>query len=172
MIECQFCQTSHVANTIFCDECGHCLLSEEDRATDPLDIAAIGWVGETTPNPQSASSFQQDNKSLTIHLKIGARKREVEIPLHKTISLGRLDPASDVFPEIDLTSDGDLAKSVSRRHAGIFIQGGAIVVEDLASINGTFINGQRLAPYLSEALSDGDILQLGRLLIEVKIQNS
>lgn len=86
--------------------------------------------------------------------------------------MGRLDPASNVFPEIDLTPDDDLTKSVSRRHAAVFKQGGAIVVEDLASINGTFINGKRLAPYLPEALSDGDILQLGRLLIEVKIQNS
>jgi len=46
---------------------------------------------------------------------------------------------------------------------------GTVVVEDLGSINGTFINGKRLAPYLPEMLNDGDSLQLGRLLIEVKL---
>lgn len=170
MIECQFCQTSHVANTIFCDECGHCLLDEEDRTTDVLEVEAIGWTGKTTQHRQPVLPLQQDNRLLIIHLRIGPNKREVEIPLCKTISLGRIDPASDVFPEIDLTPDGDLAKSVSRRHVGIFIQNGAIVVEDLASVNGTFVNGKRLAPYLPEPLHDGDVLQLGRLLIEVRIQ--
>ena len=43
------------------------------------------------------------------------------------------------------------------------------MVEDLGSINGTFINGKRLAPYLPEALHDGDQLQLGKLLIEVEL---
>ena len=171
MIECQFCQTSYVANTIFCDECGHYLLDEADRETVPLDTPEISWRGGTTYSHPIASSSQQDVKLLTIRLIIGPGKREVEISLNKSINLGRLDPASNVFPEIDLTPDDDLTKSVSRRHAAVFKQGGVIVVEDLASINGTFINGKRLAPYLPEALSDGDILQLGRLLIEVKIQN-
>jgi pSer/pThr/pTyr-binding forkhead associated (FHA) protein len=172
MIECQFCQTSHVINTIFCGECGQYLLGETDRETVPLDTPEISWKGGTSHNYSIASSSPSDIKLLTLRLKMGLGKREVEIPLNKIINLGRLDPASNVFPEIDLTPDDDLTKSVSRRHAAIFKQGGAIVVEDLASINGTFINGKRLAPYLPEALRDGDILQLGRLLIEVKIQIS
>ena len=44
------------------------------------------------------------------------------------------------------------------------------MVEDLGSINGTFINGKRLAPYLPEVLSHGDQLQLGKLLIEVELR--
>jgi pSer/pThr/pTyr-binding forkhead associated (FHA) protein len=59
---------------------------------------------------------------------------------------------------------------VSRRHARILKQGGMVVVEDMGSINGTFINGKRLDPYLPEVLNDGDILQLGKLKIEVKIR--
>ena len=170
MIECQFCHTGHVANTIFCDECGHCLLTEVDRETVPLDSGEIGWTGGTIHHHPLAGASQQELKLPILRLKIGAGKRVVEIPLHKAIHLGRMDPASNAFPEIDLTFDDEFAKSVSRRHAGIFIQGGAVVVEDLASVNGTFINGKRLAPYLPESLNDGDILQLGRLLIEVKIK--
>jgi pSer/pThr/pTyr-binding forkhead associated (FHA) protein len=40
----------------------------------------------------------------------------------------------------------------------------------LGSANGTFINGKKLVPYLFESLNDGDLLQLGTLLIKVKIQ--
>jgi hypothetical protein len=170
MIECQFCQTRHVANTIFCDECGHCLLGEVDRETVPLDSGEISWTGGAIHHHPLASPSQQEIKLPILRLKIGSGKREVEILLNKAIHLGRMDPASNSFPEIDLTFDDDFSKSVSRRHAGIFIQGGAIVVEDLASVNGTFINGKRLAPYLPEVLGDGDVLQLGRVLVEVKIQ--
>jgi len=46
-----------------------------------------------------------------------------------------------------------------------------VVIEDLGSINGTFVNGKRLAPYLPETLSNGDIVQIGRLLIEVELRS-
>jgi pSer/pThr/pTyr-binding forkhead associated (FHA) protein len=56
---------------------------------------------------------------------------------------------------------------VSREHACIYQRGNAIEVEDLASTNGTLLNGKRLSPYLSVPLKDGDQLQLGKLQIEV-----
>jgi pSer/pThr/pTyr-binding forkhead associated (FHA) protein len=36
-------------------------------------------------------------------------------------------------------------------------------------VNGTFINGKRLDPYVPEVLKDGDTLQFGTLLAEVKV---
>jgi pSer/pThr/pTyr-binding forkhead associated (FHA) protein len=93
------------------------------------------------------------------------------MPLEKiTYIMGRVDPVSNVFPEIDLSNDGALAKSVSRRHARILKQSDNLFIEDLGSINGTFVNGKKLDPYLPEILSDGDRLQLGKLPIEVKIR--
>lgn len=170
MIKCQFCQTTHVANTIFCNECGHYLLDQVNRETDPLDASGIGWVGGTIDSPQTALSVQNFSRPPIIHLKIGHEKREIKIFLDKFVSLGRVDPEANIFPVIDLSAEGALGKSVSRRHAGISFQSGTIIIEDQASINGTFVNGNRLAPYLPETLSDGDLLQLGRLLIEVRIE--
>jgi hypothetical protein len=169
MIKCPFCQTPHVDNTLFCSECGTYLLEDDKRGTDPLGTSEIGWVGDAADDPDAQGRFQGTGP-LSIRLNIGDRKRELEIPLNKAIHMGRLDPASDVFPEIDLTDDGGLEKGVSRRHARILKREGTVVVEDLGSINGTFINGKRLAPYLPEVLSDGDSLQLGRLLIDVHLR--
>jgi hypothetical protein len=169
MIKCPFCHTPHVDNTLFCSECGTYLLEDDKRGTDPLGTGEIGWVGDS-PEDSDAQSRFQGTGPLSIRLNIGEHKREVEAPLNKAIHMGRLDPASDVFPEIDLTEDGGLEKGVSRRHARILKREGTVVVEDLGSINGTFINGKRLAPYLPEVLSDGDSLQLGRLLIDVKLR--
>jgi pSer/pThr/pTyr-binding forkhead associated (FHA) protein len=144
-------------------------LEDDRRGTDPLGTDEIGWVGEEE-DEQDASPHIKGTGPLSIRLKIGENEREVEASLSKAVHLGRLDPASDVFPEIDLTNDNGLEKGVSRRHARILKREGTVVVEDLGSINGTFINGKRLAPYLPEVLSHGDQLQLGKLLIEVELR--
>lgn len=49
---------------------------------------------------------------------------------------------------------------VSRRHAHVFIKGGAPFVEDLGSTNGTFVNGERLGASALE-LKDGDSVAFG-----------
>jgi pSer/pThr/pTyr-binding forkhead associated (FHA) protein len=167
MIKCPFCQTPHVDNTLFCSECGTYLLENDKRGTDPLVTGQIGWMG--AEEEIGLVKSPEGTGPQGVRLKIGERKRLLELPLNKAIHMGRLDPASDVFPEIDLTDDGGLEKGISRRHARILKREGAVVVEDLGSINGTFINGKRLAPYLPETLVSGDSLQLGRLLIEVEL---
>ena len=95
--------------------------------------------------------------------------RELEVPLTKPVRLGRIDPRDGVYPDVDLTCDMAMESGVSREHACIFRRGSTIEVEDLASTNGTTLNGARLAPYLPVPLSDGDQLELGKLLIEVSI---
>ncbi len=168
MIKCPFCGTTHVANTLFCSECGTYLLEDDQRGTDPLGTDEIGWVGEGEEGADDSPNAKGTGP-LAIRLRIGDHAREIEAPLNKAVHLGRLDPASDVFPEIDLTNDNGLEKGVSRRHARILKREGTVVVEDLGSINGTFINGKRLAPYLPEVLHSQDQLQLGKLLIEVEM---
>jgi hypothetical protein len=168
MVTCSFCQIDYVANTIYCSECGHYLLEDHKRETDPLDTQTKGWAGDVEGKAKSAS-FYMDTHPVAIRLKIGLGGREVEIPLNRSIHLGRLDPVLDVFPEIDLSQEGELARSVSRRHATISKHGDIIVVEDTGSVNGTFVNGKRLDPYLPEIMNNGDLLQLGKLLIEIEI---
>ncbi len=171
MIECRFCRTIHIDNTVFCEECGNYLLRHKNRDTVPLDIVDISWIGKRTNGHRGAASFQAETPFPVVCLKIEGEKREIELTLNRVIILGRMDPALNIFPEIDLSYDDDyLAKFVSRRHASISRKDKEVLVEDLASANGTFLNGKRLIPFLPETLDDGDILQLGKLLIEVKIR--
>jgi pSer/pThr/pTyr-binding forkhead associated (FHA) protein len=146
------------------------MLENVGRETDPLDTVEMELAGQTIDELRVTPALQRGGESLAIRLRIGPQKREVEMPLNVITHLGRVDAAASVFPEVDLTSDSDVAHGVSRRHARIFKQSGAVVVEDMGSINGTFINGRRLDPYLPDILNDGDILQLGKLQIEVKIR--
>lgn len=167
MIKCPICSAMHVDNTVFCNECGTYLLEDVNRETDAMG-ADIRWMGETAKRTRLRSTLNEA-EPVTIRLTIGDGKREVEMVLgSKAILIGRLDPAANILPEIDLSYEPP-EKGISRRHARILRREGHLVIEDLGSANGTFINGKRLVPYLFESLSDGDLLQLGTLLIRVKI---
>ncbi len=51
-------------------------------------------------------------------------------------------------------------RAISRQHARLYREGGAYYVEDLASKNGTWLNGEALTQ--PHVLSDGDKIQLAR----------
>lgn len=169
-IRCPFCMTEQVKNTIFCGECGQYLLKETSAETNPLEGSEILPLQETRNNFAAGEPGAKSSWPFTVCFKSASSRRELEILLSRSICLGRLDPASSNFPEIDLTEEGTVSKSVSRRHARIFKHEDVVVVEDLGSVNGTFINGRRLVPYLPENLETGDTLQLGRLVLGVTIR--
>ncbi len=63
----------------------------------------------------------------------------------KETTVGRIDPVTGIHPEVDLTPvDGK--RSISRRHARIRRDedGSYAVIEDVGTMNGTFVNGVRL----------------------------
>jgi pSer/pThr/pTyr-binding forkhead associated (FHA) protein len=96
--------------------------------------------------------------------------RQLTLPAEGEAVIGRLDATRGVFPNIDLTPEGGLEGGVSRRHARIHKQKTQYFIEDLGSANGTFLNGQRLTPYLPHPLHDNDELQLGRVRIQVSVR--
>ena len=57
---------------------------------------------------------------------------------------------------------------VSREHARFFMEGQDLAIEDLNSTNGTMVNNHSLAPQESVTLREGDMVQLGRLLLNVR----
>lgn len=59
-------------------------------------------------------------------------------------------------PSCDVRLDDDPA--VSRHHAMIYTQDGEVVLRDVGSSNGTFVNGERIS---EKVLHDGDTVQVG-----------
>jgi hypothetical protein len=65
--------------------------------------------------------------------------------------------------------DGDLVledPEVSRRHAVLRRSGGSVIVEDLDSTNGTFVNGERIQGPIS--VGAGDQVRVGRTTLEIE----
>lgn len=177
MTQCPTCHATFVTNTIFCAECGAYLPEPKELRTEPIEASQIPWPEDAT-SLFATDTDLLDPDLLTIRLRISpldcsrgqpngkaGEARELQVTLIKPIRLGRVDPKEGVYPEVDLT---DAKKhGVSREHACIYRRGHAVEVEDLGSINGTLLNGSRLAPYKPTSLHDGDQLQLGNLLVEV-----
>lgn len=82
-----------------------------------------------------------------------------------TVLIGRIDPAKDILPEVDLTLHGGELGGVSRRHAIITLRGEQWFLEDLDSMNGTWLNNRRLTPGAAQPLSYGDRLRVGRVVM-------
>ena len=79
--------------------------------------------------------------------------------------IGRRDPLSNIFPEVDL-SKFDPQTKISRRHARIWRERDSFLVEDLGSSNGTTIiakNGelQKLGKNQPRLLTNGDKIRAG-----------
>ncbi|MBX7137396.1 MAG: FHA domain-containing protein [Oligoflexia bacterium] len=79
--------------------------------------------------------------------------------------IGRWDPDSGAFPEIDLEEEDPEAK-VSRKHAVIECTGEMVTIEDLGSRNGTYLNrDQKLEPGRQYDLKVGDELIVGKTFL-------
>ncbi len=84
-------------------------------------------------------------------------------------SVGRHDPVTGITPDVDLSSlDPDL--SVSRRHAAIRAENdGLFLVEVNPQTNGTFLNTRRVESFKPYPLADGDWIQLGEVLLQLRV---
>jgi len=81
-------------------------------------------------------------------------------------TIGRADPVTGILPDIDLTPV-DTNRSVSRRHAKIIHSSGEYhVLEEVGTVNGTYVNDQRIPTGVPVALHDGDLVKIG--LISMK----
>jgi pSer/pThr/pTyr-binding forkhead associated (FHA) protein len=58
--------------------------------------------------------------------------------------------------------------AVSTRHAEVALRGGAFVVTDLGSTNGTFVNNQRIAQ--PTRINDGDLLRFGNTQLKFRAE--
>jgi len=118
------------------------------------------------PSPSSSRTARATAKLVVM----GTTELDSSFHLQKENSLvGRSDPHSNIFPEVDL-SKFDPQTKISRRHARIFRKGDVYLVEDLGSINGTVLNDSlRLAPHQPRALESGDKLRLGETTLHFLI---
>jgi hypothetical protein len=90
----------------------------------------------------------------------------VSLALRNPITLGR-GLRQDVEKLLDLTGHEGLENGVSRQHCSLQRRGNRLIVTDLGSTNGTYLDNERLPPYQDHFVCHGDRLTLGRLHLQV-----
>lgn len=90
-------------------------------------------------------------------------------PLEEGSNLvGRWDPDTGAFPEIDLEKE-DVEAKISRKHAVIERKGNQLTIEDVGSRNGTFINrGPRLEAGVKYDIKPGDEIVVGKTFLRLE----
>jgi FHA domain-containing protein/double zinc ribbon protein len=115
--------------------------------------------------PPSAMPASARTVLAPAQLIVAASGAALPLPSGPQAVVGRSDPVSNFYPDIDLSPYGALDNGVGRRHLRLFVQNGQALIEDLDSTNGTTLNGQKLAPRQPQPLRDGDQILVGKLLL-------
>ncbi len=81
------------------------------------------------------------------------------------VILGRVDPVTPIYPDIDLTGHGGDEAGVSRKHCRITLAGNQYFAEDLGSSNGTTVNSVVIQPNTRTPIENGAQIRLGKLML-------
>lgn len=144
MISCAKCGIENHEDANFCSRCGSRLVVR-DLAETTVTYAPTAEEGETGVVSESPLG-----RTPTLLVRAGGGREGEQIPLDADLlTIGR-NPESHLFLD-DVT--------VSRHHARVIRDATGYAVEDLNSLNGTYVNRGRVERH---HLSDGDEVQIGK----------
>ena len=141
---CPTCGFENRDDANFCNRCGTRLVAPDSSET----TVTYAPTGEEAEADLLAPGEQRPVASLLIRSG-GGREGEVVALDADQLTVGR-DPENHLFLD-DVT--------VSRHHARIMRDATGFAIEDLNSLNGTYVNRRRVERH---HLSDGDELQIGK----------
>jgi pSer/pThr/pTyr-binding forkhead associated (FHA) protein/ribosomal protein L40E len=140
--ECGF-QNPEAAN--FCSKCGSMLVRED------AGEQTVSYTPEEVGDDQSAALQELPGKGPALVVRSGSGRAGESFLLSQERTLVGRSPECEVFLD-DVT--------VSRRHSAISRNGDTFSIEDLGSLNGTFVNRRRIES--TTQLEDDDELQIGK----------
>src|SRR5690349_14963969 len=161
MQTCSQCGSQNSDDSRFCSQCGSPLPQQSEvAAAGPGETTATITFGAATGRPEgddrsalneadaaAADALPAGSALLIVQRGPGAGSRYLLDT--DTVSAGR-HPESDIFLD-DIT--------VSRRHVEFQREGGSFRVQDVGSLNGTYVNRDRIDDAL---LQNGDEVRIGK----------
>jgi serine/threonine protein kinase len=130
---------------------------QENLQTDALDPVQVDPPREAV-EPAAAPSSRS-----TARLFLLDQRKTVNVPDldQERIIIGRTH--RDTRADIDLNPYGAADQGVSRQHACLIRQEDAWLIDDLDSLNGTFVNDVKVTPGQPAPLQDGDTVSCSHL---------
>jgi pSer/pThr/pTyr-binding forkhead associated (FHA) protein len=106
-----------------------------------------------------------------LFLHLTSVQEELTLNIQESVLLGRdAGLNSEDTLRIDLSPHHAYALGVSRRHALLVWEQDHLMVLDLSSANGTFLNGERLIPHQAYRVEENDELVLGSFNIQISMK--
>jgi hypothetical protein len=164
-INCPNCGKPNRQNGVFCYACGQLL--------EPIKAShTTKQLGDSNSLPGSEYFGAESVLALRVRGTSEVFEVQPQSADHEII-IGRSASSSAIMPDVDLTSKQAADLGVSRMHVAIRYDASqnAVLLADLGSVNGTFINSQRVVPKEVRVLRHGDELRLGRLVLLVSFRH-
>jgi hypothetical protein len=151
-IACPTCGAPNPAGEAYCTNCGSSLTAAPSGVP-----AGVGAPSGVTSTPTAGAGHP--------YLVVESDNTNFDLSGKTEVLIGREDPVSNIYPDVDLTPHRGEEDGVSRLHAKILISGGQYLLEDENSTNYTFVNRQKLQPKVPTPIKDGDEIRLGRAVM-------
>ncbi len=142
-VYCPECGFQNLESANYCSRCGALLVTGDlDNPTETISLEELEEEG--------AELEELGVEGPALVVRSGGGRAGEQFPLERSqTTIGRT-PDCDIFLD-DVT--------VSRRHAIVARGAGGFTIEDLGSLNGTFLNRHRIE---KADLENGDELQIGK----------
>ena len=161
---CPVCQTKNDLEAAVCRQCGAALgdpFMDPGAKTKTTDMPAV--------DPGQVRNWSVDKATVPAHgiaVYVEGETHPAYIDSRGEVIIGRKAGAtSDV--SLDLAPSGGYHMGLSRRHAVIRWTEHGYEILDLGSVNGTWLNEERLVPHKPYPLSSGSHLRLGNMRLFV-----
>jgi hypothetical protein len=158
---CPVCMTSNTPEALLCRKCGARL---DDPSAPPTGTTEVGslpaellkdWAIKDAKPPESGIDFYIEGRYYPVHID----------PKGEFVLGRKTGKTSEIL--LDLAPFRGYALGVSRRHTVIRRMGNGYEVMDLGSVNGSWLNEERLTPHAHHPLPSGSHLRLGRMRLFV-----
>ncbi|HEV3400593.1 MAG TPA: FHA domain-containing protein [Acidimicrobiales bacterium] len=144
---CNACGHGNPAGANFCSSCGAVLEPSRDDTT--ITFVPVEATGDVAEDELTVSLGEFPESTAMVVVKRGPNAGS-KYALDQDVTRAGRHPDSDIFLD-DIT--------VSRRHAEIVRTPEGFDVQDVGSLNGTYLNRERID---KGRLSNGDELQIGK----------
>ncbi len=102
-----------------------------------------------------------------IELRVVGTASVIQARVRDEMTIGRFDGRMSIIPDINLEPFNAYQMGVSRRHAVMFSNNNQLMLRDLGSANGTYINDRRLEPLINYRVNHGDTIAVGKLHLQI-----
>ena len=168
-VACPNCKSANISGMVFCSECGAQLQYSDVFDTQNISTAQVRAA--LTKAPTHPLSVPQVQMTTWASLHLLDTGQVLPLVDRDEFTLGRVSDGQPIMPDIDLSAYQAYACGVSRLHTILRRTGSRVVIMDLGSANGTYLNGKRLNPNQEQNIAHGDIIALGKLKMQILLKN-